>query len=70
MGGDPIDPRGRVPGEVEPTPEEEAAQAVKQWLVENSEPNAGDVRILADDKTVVVYWKGDPPAELQEIVAS
>jgi hypothetical protein len=65
-----MDPQGRVPGEVEPTAEEEAAQAVKQWLVENSEPNAGDVRILADHKTVVVYWKGDPPAELQEIVAS
>ena len=66
----PRDPEGLVPGEVQPTPEEDAAQAVMQWLTENPDTNAGSVRILDDHKTVVVYWKGDPPAELQEFVAS
>lgn len=59
-----------VPGEVQPTPEEDAASAVMRWLAENPRPNAGKVRILADHKTVVVYWKGDPPADLQQIVAA
>ncbi|MET9311726.1 hypothetical protein ABZX12_07885 [Kribbella sp. NPDC003505] len=66
----PKDPEGPVLGEVQPTPEDEAAQAVMQWLTENPDTNAGSVRILADHKTVVVYWKGDPPAELQQVVAS
>jgi hypothetical protein len=64
-----MDPQGPVPGEVQPTPEEDAAQAVMQWLDENPRPNAGSVRILDDHKTVVVYWKGDPPADLQQFVA-
>ena len=66
----PKDPEGPVLGEVQPTPEDEAAQAVMEWLTENPDTNAGSVRILADHKTVVVYWKGDPPAELQQVVAS
>ena len=66
----PRDPEGLVPGEVQPTAEDDAAQAVMQWLTENPDTNAGSVRILDDHKTVVVYWKGDPPAELQEFVAS
>ena len=41
-----------------------------RWLVENPSPDAGKVRILDDHKTVVVYWKGDPPADLQQIVAA
>lgn len=57
-------------GEFQPTPEEDAASAVMQWLAENPRPNAGSVRTLADHKTVVVYWKGDPPADLQQIVAA
>ncbi|MEV6272935.1 hypothetical protein AB0L64_37600 [Kribbella sp. NPDC051936] len=61
-----MDPEGLIPV---PTPEDEAAGAVMQWLHENPRPNAGSVRILEDRKTVVVYWKGDPPAELQEFVA-
>jgi hypothetical protein len=64
-----MDPQGPVPGEVQPTPEEDVAQAVMQWLDENPRPNAGSVRILDDHKTVVVYWKGDPPADLQQFVA-
>ncbi|MFI5697488.1 hypothetical protein ACIA58_36860 [Kribbella sp. NPDC051586] len=66
----PRDPEGPVPGEVLPTAEEEAAQAVMQWLTENRDTNAGSVSILDDHKTVVVYWKGDPPTELQQVVAS
>ena len=66
----PRDPEGPVPGEVQPTPEEDAAQAVMQWLTENPDTNAGSVRILDDHKTVVVYWKGDPPTDLQQFVAS
>lgn len=66
----PKDPEGLVPGEVQPTAEEDAADAVMRWLTENPDTNAGSVRILDDHKTVVVYWKGDPPAELQEVVAS
>ena len=66
----PRDPEGLVPGEVQPTAEEDAADAVMRWLTENPDTNAGSVRILDDHKTVVVYWKGDPPAELQEFVAS
>ncbi|RZT26485.1 hypothetical protein EV649_0230 [Kribbella sp. VKM Ac-2569] len=69
MGGDPKDPLGPVAGEVQPTPEDEAAQAVRQWLDDNPMPNAGSVCLLRDHKTVVVYWKGDPPAELQQFVA-
>jgi hypothetical protein len=65
-----MDPQGPVPGEIEPTPAEETADAVTQWLREIPRPNAGSVRILDDHKTVVVYWKGDPPAELQELAAS
>jgi hypothetical protein len=67
--GAPKDPLGPVAGEVQPTPEDEAAQAVMEWLHEKPRPNAGSVRILGDHKTVVVYWKGDPPAELQQLVA-
>jgi hypothetical protein len=66
----PRDPEGLVPGEVQPTAEEDAADAVMRWLTENPDTNAGSVRILDDHKTVVVYWKGDPPAELQQVVAS
>ncbi len=66
----PRDPEGLVPGEVQPTAEEDAADAVMRWLTENPDTNAGKVRILDDHKTVVVYWKGDPPAELQQIAAS
>jgi hypothetical protein len=66
----PKDPEGPVPGEIQPTPEDEVAQAVMQWLTENPNTNAGSVRILDDHKTVVVYWKGDPPAELQQFAAS
>jgi hypothetical protein len=40
-----------------------------QWLTENPDTNAGGVCILRDHKTVVVYWKGDPPADLQRFVA-
>lgn len=65
-GGDLMDPEGPIPV---PTPEDEAAGAVMQWLHENPRPNAGSVRLLADHKTVVVYWKGDPPAELKRFVA-
>ena len=65
----PRDPEGLVPGEVQPTAEEDAADAVMRWLTENPDTNAGKVRILDDHKTVVVYWKGDPPAELQQVVA-
>jgi hypothetical protein len=65
-----MDPQGPVPGEVQSTPEEDAASAVRQWLVENPRPDAGKVRILDDHKTVVVYWKGDPPTDLQQIVAA
>lgn len=67
IGGDPMDSEGSIPAS---TPEEDAASAVRQWLAENPRPNAGSVRILADHKTVVVYWKGDPPADLQQFVAS
>jgi hypothetical protein len=66
----PKDPEGPVPGEVQPTPEEDAAQAVMEWLTENPDTNAGSVRILDDHKTVVVYWKGDPPTGLQQSAAS
>ncbi|MFC6157178.1 hypothetical protein [Kribbella jiaozuonensis] len=66
----PKDPEGPVLGEVQPTPEDEVAQAVMQWLTENPDTNAGSVRILDHHKTVVVYWKGDPPTDLQQIVAS
>ena len=66
----PRDPEGPVPGEVQPTPEEDAADAVMRWLTENPDTNAGSVRILDDHKTVVVYWKGDPPADLQQVAAS
>ena len=66
----PRDPEGPVPGEVQPTAEDDAAQAVMQWLTENPDTNAGSVRIFDDHKTVVVYWKGDPPAELQQVAAS
>lgn len=66
----PKDPQGPVAGEFQPTPEEDAASAVMRWLVENPSPDAGKVRILDDHKTVVVYWKGDPPADLQQIVAA
>jgi hypothetical protein len=66
----PKDPTGPVAGEFQPTPEEDAASAVMQWLAENPGPNAGSVRILGDHKTVVVYWKGDPPVDLQRIVAA
>jgi hypothetical protein len=59
-----------VAGEFQPTPEEDAASAVMQWLDENPRPDAGSVCILGDHKTVVVYWKGDPPADLQKIVAA
>ena len=65
----PKEPEDPVPGEVEPTPEEDAAQAVMQWLTGNPDTNAGSVCILRDHKTVVVYWKGDPPADLQRFVA-
>ncbi|MFG1819832.1 hypothetical protein ACGFIF_39170 [Kribbella sp. NPDC049174] len=41
-----------------------------QWLDENPDVNAGKVRILEDHKTVVVYWKGDPPAGLLDFVTS
>ncbi|MFC5264663.1 hypothetical protein ACFPJ1_21335 [Kribbella qitaiheensis] len=61
---------GPVPGQVQPTPEEDAAQALMQWLAENPKPNAGSVSVLDDHKTVVVYWKGDPPADLQQFAAS
>lgn len=70
QGGDPKDPQGPVAGEVQPTPEEDAASAVMKWIAENPRPDAGSVRILADHKTVEVYWKGDPPADLQQIVAA
>jgi hypothetical protein len=66
---DPKDPQGPVAGEIQPTPADEAGQAVMQWLEENPSPNAGTVRILGDHMTVVVYWKGDPPAVLQQFVA-
>ena len=66
----PRDPEGLVPGEVQPTAEEDAADAVMRWLTENPDTNAGSVRILDDHKTVVVYWKGDPPADLQQVAAS
>jgi hypothetical protein len=66
----PKDPEGPVLGEVQPTAAEDAADAVMRWLTENPDTNAGSVRILDDRKTVVVYWKGDPPTELQQVVAS
>lgn len=66
----PRDPEGLVPGEVRPTAEDDAAQAVMQWLTENPDTNAGSVRIFDDHKTVVVSWKGDPPAGLQQVAAS
>ncbi|MFG1819822.1 hypothetical protein ACGFIF_39110 [Kribbella sp. NPDC049174] len=62
-----MDFEGPIPAS---TPAEDAASAVTQWLVENHSPDAGKVRILADHETVVVYWKGDPPADLQQIVAA
>ncbi|GAA3600981.1 hypothetical protein GCM10022235_86170 [Kribbella ginsengisoli] len=57
-------------GEILPTPADEAAQAVMGWLVEHPSTDAGTVRILRDRETVVVYWKGAPPAELKQVVAS
>lgn len=65
-----MDPQGSVPGENQPTPEEDAAQALMQWLAENPRPRAGSVSVLNDHKTVVVYWKGDPPADLQQFATS
>jgi hypothetical protein len=53
----PKDPEGLVPGEVQPTPEEDAAHAVMRWLTQNPDTNAGSVRILDDHKTVVVIGK-------------
>jgi hypothetical protein len=69
QGGDPKDPQGPVAGEVHPTPQEDVASVVMQWLDDNPSPNAGTVSITADHKNVVVYWKGDPPADLQQFVA-
>jgi hypothetical protein len=40
-----------------------------QWLDDHPRPNAGTVSITADHKNVVVYWKGDPPADLQQFVS-
>jgi hypothetical protein len=54
----------------EPTPEEEVAQALMQWLTDNPNPNAGTVCLRDDRKTVVIYWKGDPPADLQRLATS
>lgn len=69
LGGDPRDPTGPVKGEVLPTPVETAAQALMALLEENPSASRGGVAVAEDRKSVVVYWKGDPPASVKSFAA-
>lgn len=63
----PKDPEGTVPAELLPTPGATAADALSEWITENPHPNAGGIEIVRDQMSVLVYWKGTPPAALQEL---
>ncbi|MER7244639.1 hypothetical protein [Kribbella sp. NPDC000426] len=53
-----------------PTPSELTADALSDWIAKNPDPDVGGVRILPDLKTVMVYWKGAPPAGLRNLAVT
>ncbi|WP_327640796.1 hypothetical protein OHB24_21105 [Kribbella sp. NBC_00482] len=48
---------------------ETAAQALMALLEENPSASRGGVAVAEDRKSVVVYWKGDPPASVKSFAA-
>jgi hypothetical protein len=50
-----------------PTQSQTTASTLADWIRTQFGDSAGGVGVLRDRKTVVVYWKGPPPAALRRL---
>lgn len=67
-------PRGEplpapIAADLLPTPAETAAYALRDWIDQHPSPTAGTVAVEDDLTNVSLYWKGAPPAELQNLAS-
>ncbi|MFI5733249.1 hypothetical protein ACIA49_24265 [Kribbella sp. NPDC051587] len=51
------------------TPARVAAHQLADRILASKDPNAGGVRTIRDDQTVIVCWKGPPPDGLRRLAA-